>query len=169
MSLFKTITNGMANAGTLIQENFEKLAKAIVSIDDTTGEIELGDVKVNNLVVNGAPNSDVVKTTITASGIEWNFTRFRNGMVVLNSNTDANTVQFTAPGWIIRRNEFPNGYKPISNGITFTPSVFIYGAANQNNWWQIGDGLYAQSVTNSTSSSRKIISAVYYTTDPWPD
>lgn len=127
-----------------------------------------GTVTATNIVETGAPNSDVVKTTITASGIEWNFTRFRNGMVVLNSNTDTNTVQFTAPGWIIRRNEFPDGYKPISNGVTFRTSVFIYGAANQNNWWQIGDGLYAQSVTNNTSSSRKIISAIYYTTDPWP-
>lgn len=168
MTLFSTITKGMADGAETLQANFAKLAKAITSIGDD-GTMTVPNLNVTNLVVNGAPNSDVVKTTITASGIEWNFTRFRNGMVVLNSNTDANMVQFTAPGWIIRPNEFPYGYKPISNGITFTPSVFIYGATNQNNWWQISDGLYAQSVTNNTSSSRKIISAVYYTTDAWPD
>lgn len=81
MSLFKTITNGMANAGTLIQENFEKLAKAIVSIDDTTGAIELGDVKVNNLAVSG----DVPWTTLTLSSGGTGGLKYtkKNGLVEL--------------------------------------------------------------------------------------
>ena len=71
MSLFNTITDGMANAGTYIQQNFEKLAKSIVSIDNTTGEIELGDVKVNNLAVTGTPQ--FTTTTKTFNGLTFMF------------------------------------------------------------------------------------------------
>ncbi|WP_195226540.1 hypothetical protein [Weissella confusa] len=78
MSLFKTITDGMANAGTYIQQNFEKLAKAIVSIDDTTGEIELGDVKVNKLNVSGTVDSKqkiYTRTIGTTNDLKITYTR----------------------------------------------------------------------------------------------
>lgn len=102
MSLFNTITDGMANAGTYIQQNFDKLAKSIVSIDNTTGAIELGDVKVNNLEDNSTPVTTNATFTIAQSGGFITLTKVgRFVMMFANyaptNNVSANTNIGTLP------------------------------------------------------------------------
>ncbi|MEE0002092.1 MAG: hypothetical protein UFS73_05560 [Weissella confusa] len=108
MSLFNTITDGMANAGTYIQQNFEKLAKSIVSIDNTTGEIELGDVKVNNLAVNG----EVFKTTNTGTGSGLNWTAYTDGNSIYVAVSGVISASLSS-GNAVQNLRIPENYRTI--------------------------------------------------------
>ena len=157
MSLFNTITDGMANAGTYIQQNFEKLAKSIVSIDNTTGEIELGDVKVNNLAVTGTPQ--FTTTTKTFNGLTFTFTRTSNSVYVTTGTTTVTTA--TPIGWY--DGVIPAGYRPVE-GVELVylqkPSAGGYMSASPSGRGYFNGPLIV--------GDKPRIVAYYPTTDAWP-
>ncbi|MCS9992350.1 hypothetical protein EFL69_04440 [Weissella confusa] len=67
MSLFTTITKGMADGAEALQANFAKLATAITSIGDD-GTMTVPKLKVNNLEDNSTPVTTNAKFTIAQSG-----------------------------------------------------------------------------------------------------
>lgn len=155
MSLFKTITNGMANAGTLIQENFEKLAKAIVSIDDTTGEIELGDVKVNNLEVSGtiSGNQQFATKVVSDTSYKMDIVRASNSV----------TLTFTAIAAITQNTAFaiPAGYR----AHTFDSMLIEQTSGDARMYVRSSVGTL---VARTAIPANAVFSFNYSTPDDWP-
>lgn len=80
MTLFSTITKGMADGAETLQANFAKLAKAITSIGDD-GTMTVPNLNVTNLAVSG----DVPWTTLTLSSGGTGGLKYtkKNGLVEL--------------------------------------------------------------------------------------
>ena len=159
MSVFKEIIKGMADGAEALQANFAKLAKAIVSIDDTTGAIELGDVTVNNLAVNGMP----LNTVKSASFQMWSSsttTAYRVGNVVtlINNKQDSGTIADNT----VSTQTVPVGYRPAET--MFFPAV--YGASIKGEIQINNSGTFTArgAITGAYRATM-----TYITDDTWPN
>ena len=156
MTLFSTITKGMADGAETLQANFAKLAKAITSIGDD-GTMTVPNLNVTNLEVTGTPKT--VTNTTTVNGLVFTFTRV--GTQVIVTTATSSTTSQIAIGSIA--NVIPVGFSPVA-GI----EAPYLQAVQTNNFvsLQPNRSMYFNSAISSGAKPRIVSS--YPTTDVWP-
>ena len=107
MTLFSTITKGMADGAETLQANFAKLAKAITSIGDD-GTMTVPKLSVDNLVVNG----DVFKTTNTGTGSGLNWTAYTDGNSIYVAVSGVISASLSS-GNAVQNLRIPENYRTI--------------------------------------------------------
>lgn len=141
MSVFKDITKGMADGAEALQANFAKLAKAIVSIDDTTGEIKLGDVTVNKLSVPETATLTSIKTpsvktgSTKLGGLTINFRQTVVGVDVYMDGSFQGSFG-TSDGYTISTTGVPDGISyPRQNVVlTIVSNSGVSGVTSNSPW-----------------------------------
>ncbi|WP_373382734.1 hypothetical protein ABZM74_001777 [Weissella confusa] len=156
MTLFSTITKGMADGAETLQANFAKLAKAITSIGDD-GTMTVPNLNVTNLAVTGTPQ--FTTTTKTFNGLTFTFTRTANSVYVTTGTTTVTTA--TPIGWY--DGIIPAGYRPVE-GVELVylqkPSASGYMSSSPS-----GRGYFNGPL--SIGDKPRIV-AYYPTIDAWP-
>ena len=156
MTLFSTITKGMADGAETLQANFAKLATAITSIGDD-GTMTVPKLSVDNLAVTGTPQ--FTTTTKTFNGLTFTFTRTSNSVYVTTGTTTVTTA--TPIGWY--DGVIPAGYRPVE-GVELVylqkPSAGGYMSASPSGRGYFNGPLIV--------GDKPRIVAYYPTIDAWP-
>lgn len=121
MSLFTTITKGMADGAEALQANFAKLATAITSIGDD-GTMTVPKLSVDNLAVSGdVPNTTLSYNSGYSGGASYYYVRNKTVHMFIS-----NAKGFTATGQ--RAFEVPSSLQVSIPGTMYFAGM--YGTGN---------------------------------------
>ena len=159
MTLFSTITKGMADGAETLQANFAKLATAITSIGDD-GTMTVPKLNVDNLAVSGDGYKTPASATVNYLGLTISFMRIGKQVTFTSNNTGFNTAVVVGS----TNNVLPDGFKP---ALQQNVSATNQDGGNKYFSFDPVGSIYTYSAYSSGTQPR--ISGSYITNDAWPN